>query len=165
MDKKDYILHLKYSNGISADNDLSKYKDFEDNKTLTRDMLPFFDDLTYIAVPRCVEKLGKEVFKGISFVPDFIGNSIKEIGESAFEDAKFNSFEIPKSVITIDKRAFAAENLKTITSFNTIPPQLDDDVFQNTHLENIFVPSSSENIYKQADGWLDYSNIIEAISE
>ena len=152
MNAADYILHLKYSNNISIDVNLKDYKDFEDNKTLTREMLPFFNDLTYVAIPRSVEKLGKSVFKGLkeNVFLEFINGSVKEIGENAFEESEFTSFRIPSSVTVIKDNAF--KNCANLSSM-ILPLNLNiigANVFENTKLTDITLPESLLSIGNNA---------------
>ena len=45
------------------------------------------------------------------------------------------------------------------------PPSLGTDAFTSSGIQTIYVPASSVNADKSADGWNDYASKIQAIPE
>ena len=100
-----------------------------------------------------------------------IPESVTEIGASAFAGCyNLTSITIPKSVTMIGDGAFeACTKLNAITVLNTTPPLLERDkegwerVFYSSCYEDatLYVPKGCVEVYRNADGWGDFVNIVE----
>ena len=55
--------------------------------------------------------------------------------------------------------------MTNITCFAITPPGLGESVFLGDDNLTIYVPASSVDAYKAADGWKDYADRIKAIPE
>lgn len=53
--------------------------------------------------------------------------------------------------------------LTTITCYAVTPPNVGDYSFMGDPIEAIYVPAESVNAYKSANGWSDFSSVIQAI--
>ncbi|MCQ2154533.1 MAG: leucine-rich repeat protein [Bacteroidales bacterium] len=97
-----------------------------------------------------------------------------EIGAGAFNGSKISSVTLPSTLSIIGNNAFyRCGSLKTITSKAGNPPTLGTYVFYDfdmstskevplKSIEDIFVPDTSVDTYKAADGWSDFSGKISA---
>ncbi len=97
-----------------------------------------------------------------------IPEGVTEIGQWAFCDCTgLTSVTIPNSVTSIGEYAFSnCTGLKHIYSHNPIPPTTYDHtyytfsskIFRETTL---YVPVGSLSAYQEADGWVNFWNIVE----
>ncbi|MDR2408243.1 MAG: leucine-rich repeat domain-containing protein [Bacteroidales bacterium] len=145
--------------------------------------------LTTISIPNSVTSIRRNTFcecSGLTSVS--IGNSVSFIGDSAFEYCNsLMSIAIPNSVMSIGTHAFwCCEDLTSITIGNSVtnigkwafcgcsgltkiyvktknPPLLDCFTFTNDVDKSIpvYVPAGSVDNYREADGWNEFTNIIE----
>ena len=109
-----------------------------------------------------ITKIGDNAFSGCSRLNRVtIGNGVTSIGFKAFYDCNLQSVTIPDSVTLIDWYAFAeCTNLNRVYCKPITPPLCDSYTFMNTTVRYIYVPSSSKELYKVADGWSQYSKYI-----
>ena len=94
--------------------------------------------------------------------------NLTSIGDYAFSScSSLTSVTIGNSVTSIGSWAFAnCYSLSTITCEATTPPTLGSDVFYGVSTSiPVYVPCGSENIYKAASGWKDFTNIQEPLAE
>ena len=97
------------------------------------------------------------------FVTLTIGENVQRIPMFAFYGCSgITSVEIPESVIRIDDYSFKnCNNLISVTMFSSVPQLLYDDAFVSTSEDfAIYVPYTSLNTYKTADGWSSYADRI-----
>ena len=90
---------------------------------------------------------------------------ITEINGYAFwRGSNLTRITIPESVTYIGDRAFClCSNLTSITILAYNPPVVSTSVFDSTNNCPIYVPASSVETYKNAQGWSSYANRIQAI--
>ena len=96
-----------------------------------------------------------------------IGDDVNGIGPYAFYNydycSSLISVTIPNSVTNIGEFAFYyCRKLTSITCEATTPPTLGSNVFYGVSTSiPVYVPCGSENIYKAAYGWNEFTNIQE----
>lgn len=90
-----------------------------------------------------------------------IPNSVKSIGNSAFEKTKLVSVSIPNSVDSIGNSAFAyCYDLESVSIGSSVR-SIGNSAFESTSLENVSIPNSVERIGDRAfSGCRDLTNII-----
>jgi hypothetical protein len=121
--------------------------------------------LLSVTIPGSVRFIGKGAFDGCTGLTSVtIENGVKSIGELAFRGCTgLTSITIPGSVTFIGKYAFAfCENLTSITCLNPIPPDTELETFSVLPSNvRLYIPKGSSNAYKTAEGWRDFTTIIE----
>ena len=91
-----------------------------------------------------------------------IPNSVITIGEGAFGGTRLTSVTIGSSVTTIGDRAFSRAGLTSVTNYANIPQTITSGVFDGMPLSDItlYVPHQSVELYRTADVWRDFGNIV-----
>lgn len=103
---------------------------------------------TDIVIPFGVIYIEKEAFgrftngDSLKITSVDIPNSVKYIGESAFESNDISNLTIPESVIFIDSLAFANNGMKSVTFVGGNLESIGGMAFSNNYLSNVVVPSS-----------------------
>ena len=129
----------------------------------------FYDctGLTSVTIPNSVTSIENFAFlncTGLTSVT--IPNSVTGIGEGAFGCCTgLTSVTIPNSVTSIGDQAFAyCSGLTSVTNYATTPQTIDSDVFDNVNKSTcvLNVPKESVSLYKAADVWKEFTNIVEA---
>lgn len=88
-----------------------------------------------------------------------IPEGVTTIGSGAFQSCNLNALTLPSTITSIGNYAFGKNNnLQSIICSATIPPTLGDNAFSNGITPSIKVPISSIAVYKQANGWKDFTN-------
>jgi hypothetical protein len=68
-------------------------------------------------------------------------------------------------VTSIEFSAFlGCSSLKSCYCAAKTPPTLGSNVFSNSGITNIYVPTASVSAYKSASGWSDYASKIQGYS-
>ena len=120
--------------------------------------------LKSVTIPNSVTSIGYSAFDNCTGLTSItIPNSVTSIGGSAFEScSSLKNVTIPNSVTSIGREAFSScQSLKTITNYATIPQDIYDDVFNYVNKSiPLYVPLNSIDLYKVADGWQDFKNIL-----
>ena len=115
-------------------------------------------------IPNSVTSIGNNAFwvcRSLSNIT--IPNGVTNIGDKAFYGCEnLASIEIHKSVKSIGKGAFAyCSKLISITCEANIPPTCGESVFYNVNKNQpLYVPYKSIDVYKTADQWKDFTNIL-----
>lgn len=123
--------------------------------------------LMYVDIPSTVTSIGDGAFGScLNFRYTSIPSSVTSIPNNCFYNCDgLSDIELPSSITSIGDDAFAeCSGLYSVTVYNTTPPTLGSNVFQNTNSDlKIYVPSSSVDTYKAASGWSSYASKINAI--
>ena len=105
--------------------------------------------LTAIHIPNSVTLIGREAFSGCSSVTfASIGSSVEVIGINAFLCSKL------ETIVSF------IENPSSILGSKTYNQTFSSNAFKNATL---YVPEGSINIYKNKDGWKDFTHIVEGL--
>ena len=129
----------------------------------------FFDvaSLTSIFIPNSVTKIGNDAFNGCSGLTNIIiPNSVVSIGNSAFSGCtSLYSITILSETLGMGTFSFAlCGNLQSFVLISSTPPS---DYFTSFFYESatdnatLYVPAGSKAAYQAADGWKDFSQIVE----
>lgn len=146
--------------------------------------------LTQIVIPDAVESIGENAFSDCSSLADVtIGSNVTELGNYIFNSCtSLTSIIIPNGVKKIGNYTFYRDNLKTIiigegvtsigssaflnlnslesiTVLAETPPAIDFYSYYLFPLGDcpIYVPAASVEAYKNANGWKDHADKIQAI--
>lgn len=116
-----------------------------------------------VRLPDSITSIGDYAFSGCGGLKTInIPDAVTTIGQYAFQNCEqLISVIIPVSVSFIDRNAFEyCVHLTSITSLDTVPPQLWYNVFSNVpNGIPLYVPCGSENNYSSS-AWNYFSNII-----
>ncbi len=124
-----------------------------------------------LTIPDNVEIIGRGAFYGCSELTNLtIGNGVKEIWDEAFAHCySLTSVTIPESVTYIYNEAFYnCDSLVNIFCTPIVPPtssywygEYEWEAFDlNASGRKIYVPRSSVEAYKSAEGWCNYASDI-----
>ena len=124
-------------------------------------------DMTAIPELATVTKIGNRAFYGCGDLSSIkLTEKITIIGHSAFEDCNIEEIRLPKNVISIGYSVFEDTNIKNIYIEATTPPTLHGKYNINPYLgkinlQNVYVPASSLNAYKNNAQWKKITDITE----
>lgn len=124
--------------------------------------------LTQITLPSGLKEIEYGLFNNcISLESITIPESVTSIGDSVFGGcSSLTSITIPDAVTSIGSQAFYCDNLTSVYCKPTTPPAA---IFDNDYWSafggiadgtKIYVPNSSVEAYKTAEGWSDYAYYI-----
>ena len=137
------------------------------NSVTTIERSAFFGcvNLTSVTIPNSVKIIEDMAFMHCYYLTSVaIGNGVTTIGRLAFTGCHhLTSLIIGYNVTTIGELAFSSSrNLTSITSFALIPPNLERSVFDWVDTETCIlrVPTGSIELYRNAQGWQDFQNIV-----
>ena len=117
--------------------------------------------LRAVKIPSGVTAIPDQCFYGCSSLESVtIPEGVTTIGDRAFYENRLKNLTLPSTITSIGERAFYcySGNLQSIICSATIPPTLGDNAFSNGITPSIKVPISSIAVYKQANGWKDFTN-------
>ena len=122
--------------------------------------------LTSVTLPNSITSISQYMFQSCSALEGItIPNTVTSIGEYAFNNTKLRSITLSDSITSIGNSAFRSNGyLTSFTCLATTPPTLGSDVFTSTSSSLvIYVPASSVEAYKEANGWSNFASRIQAI--
>lgn len=159
---------------ITLPNTVTKigYGAFSNLKSLQK---PIFNSTIFVRLPiiyngeyiitSSVKEIASSAFKKCTGLTGItIPSSVKKIGESAFAYCtNLKAITIPNNVSEIGHCAFWNCNNLTSIFVGPNPPQIDNSTFELVNKKNckIYVPQGSAGVYKFAQFWKDFENIIE----
>lgn len=119
--------------------------------------------LNSIVLPKTLKSIGPWTFSGQSKLQKLsMSDGLVSIGEYAFYKCGLTSLELPSSLQTIQKNAFAyCYNISNITCYAIEPPAVIQGAFDGVAKDNftVEVPSQSVTRYKTESGWSDFRRI------
>lgn len=119
--------------------------------------------LNSIVLPKTLKSIGPWTFSGQSKLQKLsMSDGLVSIGEYAFYECGLTSLELPSSLQTIQKNAFAyCYNISNITCYAIEPPAVIQGAFDGVAKDNftVEVPSQSVTRYKTESGWSDFRRI------
>jgi len=122
------------------------------------------NSLTSVTIGNSVTSIGIKAFQYCNSLTSVnIPNSVKGINPYAFDYCNsLTSVTIPESVTTIGDWAFSnCSGLTRLTSSAKTPPSAGLNTFSYvTKTIPVYVPEGSIELYKKADGWSAFTNII-----
>ena len=166
-----YAFNKNQLTAVTIPNSVIKigYSAFSDNKltsvtipngiTIIENNVFYNNQITSIVIPDGVTKIEYQAFSYNKLTTVTIPNSVKSIGLNAFVMNQLISITIPENVTNIEKNAFYGNQMTSVTFEGTTPPTI-KALFDST-LENIYVPASAVNAYKNAVGFKEYASIIK----
>ena len=155
--------------GKSAFGQCSALKSIDLPETLTSigDEAFQYSGLNTVTLPDKVTSIGDAAFFGcIGLESITLPEGLTSIGRMAFWNCiVLKSITLPGKLTTIGNYAFEyCEALTTVICKSTNAPMPGAEVFKNcNNLKAIYVPASSVETYKAAEGWRDYAGKIQAI--
>ena len=114
-------------------------------------------NLQGILIPGSIKDIGESAFKGkfnrksgyYSKPVRFLGEGLESIGPNAFALTKFEQLDLPDSLISIDRFAFADSELQTISLGNNIQT-IGQGAFQHSKVNHLTLPNSVTSIGKSS---------------
>lgn len=119
-----------------------------------------------IIIPKNVKGIKGSAFYNCSLLEEVkMSDNIQEISESAFNGcSSLTSIVLPKSLEIIGESAFAnCSKLLEVTNNSPVPLSINDNCFSaiTYWTGKLIVPFSTSSDYKNANGWKNFSNIVE----
>ncbi|MBQ6275699.1 MAG: leucine-rich repeat domain-containing protein, partial [Bacteroidales bacterium] len=122
--------------------------------------------LTSLVIPEIITEIKDYAFNNASCLTSVtIPNSVTSIGQYAFFNcSRLSPITIGNSVANIGQRAFAGCYIYDIYANPITPPVFtnpDDSFSSYGYSATVYVPCGSEEAYRSADGWSNFTNIQE----
>ena len=145
-------------------------------------------DLAYVSIPNTVTSIGEDAFSRSALKEVNIGNSLKTIGDYAFDHcSQLQAVILPNSVTTLGQNAFShcyqlkhvvfgsslsyiggyafynTKNLESLTCRGTTPASMPSSAFDNDSYSKatLYVPSMSIGAYQGVSMWKYFYKIEE----
>ncbi len=123
-----------------------------------------------VSIPEGIQEIAPTAFKKCSELQSIeIPNSVKKIGDYAFEYSGLKHISIGKNVSSIGSGVFfGCRHLEEIYNYATTPQKIDPKVFEGDDGHpavdktkcKLYVPEASLEAYKAADVWKDFGDNI-----
>ena len=105
--------------------------------------------ITSVVIPNTVKIIGDRAFEGNHLTSVAIPSSVTSIGDSAFSSNQLTSVTIPNSVTSIGNSAFYGNNLTSVTIPNSVT-SIGHGAFSSNHLTSVTIPNSVTSIGEMA---------------
>ena len=162
-----YITKYAFSNCVN----LIKIEIFGHLSYLAGNAFEYCHNLVNIVMPENLRSMGGYVFDSCDSLTEIIiPKTIIDIPNGMFNGCtSLRSITLPENIAGIQSEAFSAcDNLTSLICLAKNPPYYDnafDEYHNYFYGGTIYVPASSIEAYKIAEGWNMYSNQIQAIQE
>ncbi len=126
-------------------------------------------NLRQVNIPSGVTAIKNRLFSECSSLEELtLPEGIRTIGYAAFIRTGLKDFTLPSTVEVIEAEAFYQSALEKLTVLAPTPPRAPGADISSNFLPRrfdfeILVPAGSVDAYKEADGWSNYADIIQAI--
>ena len=123
------------------------------------------NSLTSIGMPKNLKTIGNISFYNCNSLTSIeIPDGVTSIGNRAFQNcSNLTSIVLPKNLETIGDYAFVdCLKLTSFTCLATTPPEIGAHIYNNVN-GIIYVPAASVDTYKNANGWKQFADQIQAI--
>jgi hypothetical protein len=145
----------------------------------TFDELRYFVGLTYISfgdfhgssiasltVPENITQIHNQAFYGCQQLSSInIPEGVTSLGYGVFQYCRaLPEITLPSSLVELGPVVFLnCNSLRSITLFSETPPNLDGSAFDEVDktLITVYVPCGSLEAYQNAEGWNEFTNIVE----
>ena len=159
--------------GSSAFSDCRSLTTFKIPNSITIVESYVFDgcsNMNSVSIPNSVTYIKYSAFRGCHSLTSInIPNSVTRIGGHAFAYSGLTSIIIPNSVVDIDNSIFPdCDSLSEIINYSIIPQTLKPyNVFSNVNTTKCIlrVPELVLDVYRVADGWKEFENIVAIKNE
>lgn len=115
-------------------------------------------------IPFHTTSLGRGAFYGCVKLRNAVINNCNIIYNGAFYNCHaLESISLPADLTSIGELAFAGcDNVKEVYVYASEPPATYDNFF-STYTATLYVPFGTSEAYRQAEGWRNFSNIVEKL--
>lgn len=135
------------------------------------DAFAHWDRITSVIIPGSVNSIGYEAFDGCSNLKSVtMKYGVKQISPFAFNCHNLRTISIPSTVDSIGALAFISERLEEVYNYASTPQYMREDDFYGymaqatlrsvLHLCKLYVPEESINLYKTAEVWRLFGQIL-----
>ena len=123
-------------------------------------------------LPTTLRTIGKSAFYYNSSLKSVsIPEGVDAIDDNAFSYAGIEQLDLPSTLETLGKNTFNCSHLKDIRVKAATPPAADGGSWDGTfgYVDKdacaVHVPQGKAELYKQAEAWKDFANIVDDLVE
>ena len=119
--------------------------------------------LTSINIPKSLKTIYNGAFSNCKGLPHVDLSSVTTIGNFAFSScSNLSSITLSANLTSIDLGAFNyCENLTRVYCKSVTPPFTEEDIFDYTPLDTLYVPTGCKAAYIEVEPWYDFKIIKE----